>query len=395
MKKIIKKCTHQDCNLKTYNHQNKCILHCYKNGWTTEPKAVYENIDYNIFWNELRKFIDYFHTNNGNDILIFEGIVFPEFTKYNKPLTSNIDEPLTNDYYFWKKGETRSFKKMAHFKNCIFYNFDFNLMKCESLILDNIEVKGTLSISNCDIEYLSINIKVIETLKIETLKNLELNIYNSNINCSIFNNISLKSIKFLNSTFNKIKLTNLVIEKGIFENINFNYIEKYSNIKIEDINKFQYLSVYTKKTNDREYFRFFKNYFFDKRDYIEANKMYKREMDTYLKITFNELMKPQNIFENFQNLIILGFGKISSNFGQSWFHSLILIIIVLFFNIYYTSKLKLSYLFSGYANLWDKMAQLFYIKDIENFGMIDLLFKVLIALLVYQLTITLKRKTRF
>ncbi|DAB28841.1 MAG TPA: hypothetical protein CFH78_00380 [Sulfurimonas sp. UBA10385] len=67
-------------------------------------------------------------------------------------------------------------------------------------------------------------------------------------------------------------------------------------------------------------------------------------------------------------------------------------LIFYFLNAYYT----LSYLFSGTANLWDKISEQFYILiDLKAFGLSDLLSKTLLGLLIYQLTIAIKRKIKY
>lgn len=91
-----------------------------------------------------------------------------------------------------------------------------------------------------------------------------------------------------------------------------------------------------------------------------------------------------------------GFGKLSSNFGQSWIFPLLWILLLLFFKVYLPNDYTLSYLFSGCANLWDKISEQFYILvDLKASGLWDLLSKTLLGRLVYQLTVAIKRKTKY
>jgi len=74
--------------------------------------------------------------------------------------------------------------------------------------------------------------------------------------------------------------------------------------------------------------------------------MYKKEMDTYLRSMIS--------IKSFRlgNFLVAGFGKVSSNFGQSWILSLFWIISIIFFKTLFSSDFySLSYLLSGSVNL--------------------------------------------
>jgi len=409
----MKECSCKNCDLKVYAN-NECVLHCTKDDWSNQVRATFTDAKHIYFWQEIKHLVEE-QISRYDDMLMFNDVIFPEFTR-------SMIAPLKNEFFYWYKhiNKNNPYKltnvndKIVHkqysyrliqFSNCTFYNFDFYLLDCQTLNLTEITVKNKLKISGMNIDrLLLLKSNNINTLEIDSNlldrvtkepKQLELYIDKAEIDKFILKNNNLKPINLTDSTFNFIELRKLSIEEGLFQNLNFKNINEYKNIKI-DSHKFQYNVVNTEKAISREYFRFFKHYFFEKKDYIEANKMYQKEMDTYINELWQNIKSGKFILQNLQNIVIAGFGKISSNFGQSWMRPLLLIIIFLFLKVYFSNDYTLSYLFSGTANLWDKISKQFYILiDLKAFGLWDLLSKTLLGLLVYQLTVTIKRKIKY
>ena len=123
--------------------------------------------------------------------------------------------------------------------------------------------------------------------------------------------------------------------------------------------------------------------------------MYKQEMNSYYKELLQNLKKRKNRVSTIQNFIVAGFAKFTSNFGESWFRPLILLIITSFFNVLCTNDYTLSYLFSGSGELWDKIAKSIYFFDKETFSIGKLFFNIIQALLIYQLIFSIKRKLKY
>lgn len=390
----MSKCTYKDCNRVIYDESidNKCILHCVKDNWIEPPHIINKNEDNIDFWIELRKPVD------DRKMFLFTGIIFPTTTIYNRPLSHHgNDEILEKDFLFWKKGEKKEFIQkpgsMAQFIDCTFYDFDFDFINTGSLIFENILVKGRLGISFSDINLIIFrDSKRINKLDIENQKDTSLYINDSTIKLCLLRDIAFKDIKIWNTTFKEIAFNNIKIKKGLFQESSFEYIKDFTNFRVLEKEQFQYISMNVKKSHSKEYFRFFKHFFNDRKDYINESDMYHQEMNTYIQELYFNFNKGYTYnFKYLPNLIILFFGKISSNFANCWILPLLWIIFIS--TVFYSSSVEVVSL-----NDFARFINPFNVKyvEIEKISYVWWLsHKVLSSLFIYQLIIALKRKTKY
>lgn len=386
------KCTNENCERTPYNQlpNGKCILHCSKDDWYDNYADIYKNEDNQEFWKEIRAI------RQKQNFMMFEEIIFPSTTRFHRVLNGmyGSSEVLEKDFLFWKKGEKKEIDELLQFRNCTFYNFDFYAIDAGSVIFENIEVRGELGILFSDITLIILrDSQKINKLYIKNQKETELELFNSQFDECVFEDVSFKEIRISNSTFQEIAFNGVEILKGFFKESHFRYIKQFTNFCLLDKEKFQYELVDVEKSYSKEYFRFFKHLFNEKKDYIHESEMYADEMNTYLQETWINFTKGYNYnFKYFPNLIILGFGKISSNFTQCWILPLIWIIVLslgFYCTSYDTIILDEFVQFLSPFNTQDSLG------DVKNMSYSKwLLHKVLSSLFLYQLVITLKRKTK-
>lgn len=380
-----KKCSHSNCNLEVFNNQSTCILHC--------KKEIWDEINVPLFWKKIRLL-----NISAKDFFMFIDIIFPPFPIKHLFLSKgfqNSDYILEEDYLFWEAGQTKNFGNFAQFKNCTFYNFYFHYIKSKTINFSNCTIEKTLNLNSLYIENIYIwDSEEINNLKIATNHLDTLELKNSNIEKLEIKNIQTNSISLISLNIQTIIFNNFRIKEGIFQDLDIKNIENNATIFLDDIKKFFYQNVTVKKA-DREYFRFLKKIFTEKDDFINMNEMYKQEMDSYYKELLLNLKKRKNRVSTIQNFIVAGFAKFTSNFGESWFRPLILLIITSFFNVLCTNDYSLSYLFSGVGELWDKIAKSIYFFDKETFSIGKLLFNIMQVLLIYQLIFSIKRKLKY
>ncbi len=393
----MKKCSHQNCDLEVENN-DKCTFHCEKDDWFTINEKnikIWDEKKVDKFWKEVRKYIKD-RQDNYQWIYFFESFIFPDITIdiLNKP--TNEDKILIKDFYFWEEGSDLKLEGLVSFKNCSFYDFLFYEIIVDSISFKKIKAE-VIKLSNMEIKSLYFD-KINDELEIE-LDNINItescSFGDLNIDYLALHNVKFEDMTIRASNFYSAIFSNIRINNGLFINSTIDNIWSSHGFHIENKDTFTYLNMDVKKA-DREYFRLFKNYFFDKKDYINGNEMYQKEMDTYLLGLWKNVTKRRNLIKNIQDIIVTAFGKYSSNFGQSWLMPLLWIIIFLFLKVYLPNDCTLSYWFSGYAYLWDKISEQFYILlDLKASGLWDLLSKTLLGLLVYQLTVAIKRKTKY
>ncbi|MDZ7817535.1 MAG: hypothetical protein U5K55_02485 [Aliarcobacter sp.] len=400
----MKKYFHQNCDLESIENENTSILHCEKNDWfiiNEKNKKIWDEKKVNEFWEQLRIYCTIKKNNNLNPYY-FKDFIFPNtniilIEEDMRPLLDD-DNKLLEDYYFWCKGESIVFDQTTVcFSNVTFYEFELAYVKFkDDLTLDNITVLSGFEINDVKLKHLTVN--NCQNIKLLNLKNLSFDscfINKSKIEILYFYKTKFENLTIYSSKFTKVYFDTIIISNGHLANSTIVEVCNSSGVHIINKDTFSYQNMTIKK-GVREYFRLLKNYFFDKKDYIEANEMYQKEMNAYLKETYTNLIGTcDDWFKNLGNLIIAGFGRISSNFGQSWLLPLFWISMTLFSNIYFTSSCELLELLADIPSLLDEMARLFYLKDRVNFSFLDLLFKIPLGLFVYQLTEAIKRKTKY
>lgn len=368
----------------------KCILHCSKDNWQDDYVAIHKNEDNQEFWKEIRGI------RNEQNFMLFEEIVFPNTTRYHRVLNGmyGADEVLEKDFLFWKKGERKEVNKIVQFKDCTFYSFDFYAIDAGSVVFENVEVKGELGILYSDINLIILReSQKINKLSIKNQKETALYLENSQLKECVFENVFFKEIQISNSTFQEIAFKDVEITKGFFKESYFKYIKQFINFRILDKEKFQYEFVDVKKSYSKEYFRFFKHLFNEKKDYVHESEMYANEMNTYLQETWTNFTKGYNYnFKYFPDLIVLGFGKISSNFTKCWILPLMWIII-LSLGFYYTSYEAMD--LDKFVQFLNPFNTQYPLENVKNMGYTTwFLHKVLSSLFLYQLIVTLKRKMK-
>jgi hypothetical protein len=391
------KCFHLNCDLEVFKNSNKCILHCKKDDWFTineKNKRIWDEKIVNQFWKNIRKYIKC-RKDNYTWIYYFDSFVFPDIDINILHKPTSKDNILIKDFYFWEKGTELKLKGLVFFPNCEFYNFYFYELILDSISFTNIKA-NRIKLQNIKVDSISFDdINYNCSIKLTNIKNTNCSFNNTQIGDLDLSNVKFENLSINNSSFDSASFYNIIINNGLFISSTINVIYDSVGVHITNKDTFSYLDMNVRKAS-RDYFRLLKNYFFDKKDYLNANEMYQKEMDSHLKETYNLFINNcENGFGNFENLIVALFGKYSSNFGQSWLLPIFWIIFTLFLNLYITSEENFFDLLKNIPQLLDEMARLLYIKDKENFGIIDLLFKIPIGLFIYQLTMSIKRKTKY
>ena len=329
-----------------------------------------------------------------------------------------------------------SFKKFVFFNNCTFKNEVLLNDKFISPVVFN----NGCNFNNCTLD---LSNKIFKAqLNIVDCENIgDLKCFNTNFNIVSFRNSIINNTNFTNASFN---------EKSSFIDTKFKNKTDFSHTTFNKICSFR-KSVFTKKldltdtvfkdnvnflnikTNElnRETARIIKDSFEKQNNIIDANRFYALEMKEMEK----ELNPLKNIFE----WLIFKFHKISSDHSQDWLMSLFWIMNIAFLYGYIDLKkmgiiqvldkmfilvivgVLISYIYKRYRgwfaipitflfyNLYisspivndsnlDKFA-----KNINPFSIMkgsdpitfdELVFKIIIAYLIYQLIVSIRQNTR-
>ncbi|AXX88982.1 hypothetical protein CKA55_01390 [Arcobacter suis] len=399
------KCSQRDCELEVSGNSDKCILHCEKDDW-------YRKSEYNNHkdWSMSKDKIEYFWT---------------EFHK----IIRNIQEPFFCNFNYI------IFPAVEH---CGYIKSDINKIKFLKLeycdFLDEINLNFFL-----DAKSLEIN-------RCEFYANVQFNVKIFEGQFIFQNNIVLKKINFDDiefkdtCSFMKSEFKNELN----FRNVRFNDYAVFNNTEIEDLlfrNTFfrkesNFLNMKLSKVGDRETARIIKDSFEKQNNIIEANKFYALEMKEREK----ELDSKKDFFE----WLVFKFYGLSANHSQDWTLVLFWIININFFYSYLNIETNMwmlafkilfslililligcmivkipednekkrwvttipitmvCYFFYGYLvekdwllSEYSKNLNPFSIMHADeaiNFG--TLLFKIIIAYLIYQLIISIRQNTR-
>ncbi|KLD96767.1 pentapeptide repeat-containing protein [Aliarcobacter butzleri] len=311
----MSKCRCGNCNLEVFENSDKCILHCEKDDWFDENGKFkeYFRIIRNNFYEQISIYFE--HTKKLNEEKTKETIRNPFITikgDFNTPL-ENIQFPDVNfsDFYFWQYSD-------LYFRNCTFYgNFKINLYKNDKLIsFENCIFKNNLiakyQIFNKDF--------VLNSCFIEG----EMNIHKS-----IFKDI----IDFSNSKFSDdVDLQHTTFEKIV----NFRESNFKKELNLEDTifkSNVNFLELKAKMKN-RETARIIKDSFEKQNNIIEANKFYALEM----KEREDELERDIREGKNFFEWLVFKIHGLSSNHSQDWTLALFWIINLTFFYSYLNTQ---------------------------------------------------------
>ncbi|WP_321468816.1 pentapeptide repeat-containing protein [Halarcobacter sp.] len=360
----------------------------------------------------------------------FKNVVFVEKVRFDKIyFKSGVDFKHS---VFQKKAEFNSLKGAGklNFEEVIINN-KFHIMR---LIKDNENIfeinfndseffnNAYIEIYYCDLEVLSFRsiLNGADKIVLNRIKiNKILQLYDSN-----FNNLEVLGLDVTNG---KCDFFNISIEKASFTNFQLdNYIDKFVYRGNDD-------RYYT-----RDIMRQFKSVFDRNGNIIESNRFYALEMKEREKELESDLKKGKNFFE----WLIFKIHGISSNHSQDWLLALFWIIVFGFcfslikfymitendkfihFHILSFLGIFLLILYGVWLNFISKKEGeiksfflLFYLylvyvyetKDIflnyftsvinpfnkfSNMTLIDLLCKIIIAYLIYQLIISIRQNTR-
>ncbi|MDN5079446.1 hypothetical protein O8C89_02810 [Aliarcobacter butzleri] len=282
--------------------QTKCILHCEKDGWNNFNNK-------NIFFNKYRKFLENKKLNQG--ILKISDIVFPDLYKEDF-------EKIYKDC------------KQITFYKCIFNQINFGDLEINSSILfEECKFNKDVDFTTTEFKYLSFHrITKAEELNFQSIKvngefELEDCIFDSEINfeyAKFYENVVILNTKFNNN----VNLNYTTFEKLLsFKKSEFKYDLNLENTIFKSYVNF--LGVEAKIAN-RETARIIKDSFEKQNNIIEANKFYALEMEKREK----ELDFKKDFFE----WLVFKIHGLSSNHSQDWTLALFWIINLTFFYSY-------------------------------------------------------------
>lgn len=413
------------CDLETFGNSDKCILHCNKSDWYEIDKDG--NIDWIksknkriLFWNEINKYIlkqNGQYESSGEIIKEVESesnsrILFYEFNSVIFPSSRDDYNDLDEKEFFLLSKELDLFFKGCQFHSSIDLSF---INKSKAIEFDDCCFYDDLIFNGItfDNSFLFQNSKVHKDI--------------------LLNNISFKNIvsfcgskffgkcKFVHCRFNELSfISDIEINKLELQHCFFQKNVSFLNIKVNELN--------------RETARTIKDSFEQKNNIIEANRFYSFEMKEYDKeLTWKDNFKEKLVFklhewssdhsqnwtlplfwilflsmtysaieyifidknvlkESFIGLSIsfLSFPFILSNLIENlnikkYFLSFIFLVIGIYFFI------TTDYLLEIPAKAINPFS---FMRNDEEINGIQLIFKVIIAYLIYQFIISIRQNTR-
>ncbi|MEA2017253.1 MAG: hypothetical protein U9N59_02290, partial [Campylobacterota bacterium] len=180
------------------------------------------------------------------------------------------------------------------------------------------------------------------------------------------------------------KINNFNLDNTFFKDeANFLDIKNKDNDKLE-----------SKNIANRETARIIKHSFEKQDNIIEANRFYALKMKKREEELLDELTTKCNsfkklLFVDLPEYIVFLIHKISSNHSQSWIFPLFWIIIVTIFNI--DTNAQNIFILDNIAN---KVNPFSIMTDCTPLTFTELIYKITIAYLIYQLIISIRQNTR-
>ena len=184
----------------------------------------------------------------------------------------------------------------------------------------------------------------------------------------------------------KMFMTNTTIKNAVLDKLKYySFIMTDAHVSEAKIGNVEF------KDGSRETNRFFKNYYDSISDYIKADIYYQQEMNEHFK-------KIKFFSANWGEWIVLSFGKVVSNFGQSWVIPLIWAIIftLLLYRILSLDGFRenhISWMLNDvlkFINPFSKSSS----HNYANFYWAWFLHKTLMTILIYHFIVAIKRKTK-
>jgi uncharacterized protein YjbI with pentapeptide repeats len=441
----------------TYDDKNKecnCILHCEKDSWNSlEKDELNKKIE--LFWKTLRDTL-YSSCQNINEICVVEGIIFSKWEEalnFNYPIDINEENGNFTCKILFASERTYYFKNCAFLEKLDLKELDLE----KDLTFDNCTFNQEITfykscnsslifINDCDFYSNNIDLsnRIFKSnLYFKNCKNIKkLDLYNSTIQGSAsFRGSNLNEVNFEKTEFNNVAVFNDTIFQN---NVDFKYTSFDDRVYFQDVtiqgelnlsstifkDEVNFLGIKNnevgkklgvKNIANRETARIIKHSFEKLDNIIEANKFYALEMQKREE----ELSKTK---ENWLDWIVFKFHKISSNHSQDWLLTLLwmlnitmlfgtfsnispcqkdiglfivvsLMIIVGLYTLLKTHRKK--FLFAVFIFIYclssinlDDMARLISLTGKESLTFITLIYKSIIAYLIYQFIISIRQNTR-
>ncbi|MCT7554386.1 hypothetical protein [Aliarcobacter butzleri] len=417
----MNKCSCEDCNLEVFENSDKCILHCEKDDW----------FKYNNFNEKDEKiFISFFGCANNWELSSERIDLF--WNTLNKTLKENIENNFLKftlkNIIFPSMGINKSYTEVEFHK--IKY---FELKNCT--FLDIIDMSDFFSVQNLEINDCKFKENVFFKEKIfkgqfffqnnEVFKNIDFFNMRFNGTCSFTNNKFKNELKYNYIIFNDLVIfNNSDIEDLFLQNTFFRKESNFLDIKLS-------------KVGSRETARIIKDSFEKQNNIIEANKFYALEMKEREKELEKDKKSGKNIFE----WLVFKIHGLSSNHSQDWTLALfwilsftftfltmefvnthylthtvdyILIDMIIFLGFVYGNYLIIEYekinkflyigiyyIFYGFFSQdWllkcfsNKLNPFSIMTGNEELTFSGLIYKIIIAYLIYQLIISIRQNTR-
>ncbi len=371
---------------------------------------VFENNVY--FYRTLFINLADFNGVNFKGIVKFFNVIFFYIVDFNKTTFEqnvDFDETVFERNANFMESE---FKNKSKFTNITFKgNTNFLETKFQNFI--KFDLKGNSIEFNLSKLWLEKE-SYIEILNLNTNRLILKNINNITDNFLFYDCEVKENLEIEKAYLNKMKFTNFDLSNA-----------KNIHIEASDITEVKFVNIDWGKISEnrickelferepkkaRETYRQLKLALDNQKDHITANEFYSLEMKAYLKSLCKDKKKQiRHPIKYIQDLIIFGLGWISSNFFQSIFRPLFWII---FFTILMTNKLfhwefnkelisKQIYFqpdFSTYLNDMAKTLNIFKtfqnFNDVKNYEFMYFLYSIIIATLIYQLIIAIRRKVK-
>lgn len=445
----MSKCCCGNCDLEVFENSDKCILHCdktryYEKKYELNPTQI---LSKDKMLKEFEtKFIEKYQKEIDEDILILSYIYFPE-DSFNK-LLERINS-IRIQFFKCKFYENVELKKENLNKKLEYLSFYECNMNMINIVHINIDI--VIDIYDCNFKNLYVQFVKLNELKINKVKSLNIRINDSTIDFLSISDSSLNHLNFLNGINKNTILKNIKIENTGF---NTTFLDRLDFIDVEIKNKIDLKNSFIPTNSsffglksskgildvaNRETARKIKDSFEKQNNIIEANKFYALEM----KEREDELERNIKEGKNFFEWLVFKIHGLSSNHSQDWTLALFWIINLTFFysylNIQPNDKILVfkiifsfiaiilitcmiikipknlerrwlttiptaivCYVFYGYLveNDWQLSE---FSKNLNPFSIMrgdepitlgTLIFKIIIAYLIYQLIISIRQNTR-
>ncbi len=415
-------CSCENCKIEVYKNY-KCILHCEKDDWyniTHGKKNWFKSAtNQTKFWEEIEFLIS--NVNNNSKLPVDDNLL-----KVNKNTNSynfiNIifpSEYISNVLFNLKPFSNIKEDKSIYFISCIFLdNIDLSdVSLANKVTFDKCLIEGDINFSNVVFK----NIFLFQSTKVKgDFMLYNVNFYNI---VSFIESTFFKNMQFLHTYFNgTILLSGTIIYELRFNSTFFKKEVSFLDIDVEKL--------------DRETARIIKDSFEKQNNIIEANKFYALEMREREKELNVDIKKGKN----FSEWLVFRVHGLCSDHSQDWLLALFWIINLTFLYSFLNSAISkdtesikiidllltsiiglfsfsyLMFFFKKYIKKWsmllftilgyfffskivvfDDRTNLFENLNLTNWNNLDLgklLFKIIIAYLIYQLIISIRQNTR-